>query len=223
MTQAMPTSLPLVRAPMAALALIVASLSGCMPVPGGGGPRPDGPTTTGPVSRERIGTFTVVHRPVSVKDALGERAVVPGDALYNDSKVTTGPGGGARIEIPGYGALELDERTDPFFEKAGQGACVLVRILYGLVYATGSNFCVDLPPDGADFVLNSSANIRVSSSTAVVTVLDGSARFRRLRLPPLTAGQQATITTGKTPQIVQLSPAQLRAVTAWRQRFQTIR
>jgi hypothetical protein len=207
---------------VAVLTVVFATLGGCLPGPGGGG-APGGGPSPGPGPRERIGTFIVVYSPVSVKDSAGERAAKPGDPLYNDSKVTTGAGGGARIDITGYGTIDLDERTDPFFEKAREGGCVLLRILYGLVYATGHNFCVDLPPEGADFILNSSANIRVSGSAAVVTVVDGSARFRRAGLPTLGPGQQATLATGKAPQVVTLTPAQLRSLTAWRQRFQPIR
>jgi hypothetical protein len=119
------------------------------------------------------------------------------ETLYEGDKVATGPGSRARADI-GQGSVELGENTDPHFTR--RGACVVVRILFGQVVASGLGLCLD-DGDGPLVELSSVVHVSVPrGGPTVVTVLDGSVRLVRLEQPEILRELQRVTISGRTLQ-----------------------
>lgn len=181
-------------------------LAGCESAP----PRPLDPAAT--PSGPALGAVTVVQPEVTVN----RRPVHDTVPLYDGDKVATNAKGRAHIDLPGRGAVDLLENTDPYF-FIREGACVLVRLLYGRGRIRGRDICVENEQHD-HITMNSEVYLETDREQTAITVLDGTVRLRTAR-----DGTEVTLSQGERITIVNrvmsripVSPTQLDAI---RQRF----
>ena len=195
--------------------------SGCVPPrPGGGGLGSQPGTGSLPGPRSQIGTLRIIHGNVM----LNRAPAVDGAPVFSGDEVATGSGSTAKVDLPGYGWIQLDENTDPILERIVQGSCrLLVRVLQlGQVWGTGTGLCEE-DPNGVALALNSSANLMVLRGRSVITAVEGTVTVLRPTRIVLTRGQQVEVVSRKMGRVVTLPEPQLRAVYAWMGKYQTIR
>jgi hypothetical protein len=174
-------------------------------------------TAPGPVvpTRAFIGVIRVVGGPAVFLNGV---AVATGTSVFAGDRVSTGPGGGALIELAHGGFVQLDERTDPFFEYVRDGACLLIKgIGAGNVRIFATDVCAQ-DVLGTQGITRSDINWEVTANRSVITVADGSFTMTAPVQRTLRAGEQATVMAGRVT-VVPLSPERLRAVTAWQRKF----
>jgi hypothetical protein len=174
-------------------------------------------TAPGPVvpTRAFIGVIRVVGGPAVFLNGV---AVATGTSVFAGDRVSTGPGGGALIELAHGGFVQLDERTDPFFEYVRDGACLLIKgIGAGNVRIFATDVCAQ-DVLGTQGITRSDINWEVTANRSVITVADGSFTMTAPVQRTLRAGEQATVVAGRVT-VVPLSPERLRAVTAWQRKF----
>ena len=187
-------------------ALALAMLAGCESAP----PQPVDPATlpSGPA----LGTVTVVRPEVTV-NRRPVRDTVP---LNDGDKVATNARGRAHIDLPGHGAVDLEENTDPYFIR--EGACVLVRLLFGTGRIRGIDICVE-DEQRNRIIMNSGVYVETDRQQTIITVLDGTVRLRTARdgtVVTLSQGERIAIeNAGLRPRDI-VPPTQLDAI---RQRF----
>jgi len=174
-------------------------------------------TARGPVAPTRafIGVIRVVGGPAVFLNGV---AVATGTSVFAGDRVSTGPGGGALIELAHGGFVQLDEKTDPFFEYVRDGACLLIKgIGAGAVRIFATDVCAQ-DVLGTQGITRSDINWEVTGNRSVITVADGSFTLTAPVQRTLRAGEQATVVAGRVT-VVTLSPERLRAVTAWQRRI----
>jgi len=183
---------------------LAAVLAGCevvSPQSGTVSPTPTQPGIGSPtLSSATLGTVTAVAAQVSVNN----RPVVSTVALNDGDKVTTDATGRAHIALPGRGTVDLEPGTDPWFIR--EGACVLVRIVFGGALVSGSGLCVE-DDQGTRLALDSAIHIQVAHGrTSVITVVEGTVRLQRIgrvqTQEPLPQFQRITVTNGVLQQRV---------------------
>lgn len=180
--------------------LLAAVLAGCEVVPS----RPvttvsPTPTTPAPPAPARLGTAAATAANVSVNNRP-----VQGTVPLNDGdKVATDATGRAHIELPGHGTVDLEANTDPWFIR--EGACVVVRILFGGALVSGSTLCVE-DDQGTRVALNSAIHVHVAQGQTRITVVEGSVHLQRIgrvqTQETLTQFQRITVMNGRLQQRV---------------------
>jgi len=177
------------------------ALAGCVPLP----------TQRG----DAIGTLRVSGPNVWLNNKAGK----DGDTVRIGSSLATGPGSSALLEFRDGGYLQLDEKTDPIFDWLAQSKCILIRIFTGQAYLKRERACVEGP--NISLVLNSEANIRIKAGTrlAEVTLLKGNADITVPAQSHLLPGQQLTVTGKQITSLRTLSPVEIKAVVAWREKY----
>lgn len=176
---------------------LLLTIAGCLP-PGQGG--------------KAIGTLRVSGPNVWLNNSQGR----DGDTVFAGSTVATGEGSSALVEFQGGGYLQIDENTDPLFDWLAQSRCILIRLIRGQAYLKRERACVEGPNIG--LILNSEANIRLDRepNLSEVTLLQGSADVSRPASIRLVPGEQFIVSGRQIAALRHLTPAQLRAVIAWR-------
>ena len=132
-----------------------------------------------------LGTVTVERPEVTVN-----RRPVQGTVALNDGdKVATNARGRAHIDLPGRGAVDLLENTDPYFIR--EGACILVRLLFGTGRIWGVDVCVE--DEGRNrIIMNSAVSVETDRQQTAFTVLNGTVRLRAAR-----DGTEVTLAQGE--------------------------
>jgi hypothetical protein len=174
-------------------------------------------TAPGPVAPTRafIGVIRVVGGPAVFLNGV---AVATGTSVFAGDRVSTGPGGGALVELAQGGFVQLDEKTDPFFEYVRDGACLLIKgIGAGAVRIFATDVCAQ-DVLGTQGLTRSDISWEVTANRSVITVADGSFTLTAPLQRTLRVGEQATVAAGRVT-VVTLSPERLRAVTAWQRKF----
>jgi hypothetical protein len=188
-------------------------LAGCQIEPGRPGRPSPTPTPTGPV---RLGTVTETAGSVTVNN----RPIQGSVALNDGDKVTTGPTGRAHVELTGRGTVELEPGTDPWFIR--EGACVVVRILFGGALVSGTGLCVEDEP-GTRVALNSAIHVEVTKGRTRITVVEGTVQLQRVARVPtqeaLTQLQRVTVVSGRIQQRVVVPRAEIEPL---RQRLRVV-
>jgi ferric-dicitrate binding protein FerR (iron transport regulator) len=157
------------------------------------------PPTRGPSGPARLGTVTATAAQVSVNT----RPVSGTVALNDGDKVATDATGRAHIDLPGRGTVDLEANTDPYFIR--EGACVLVRILFGGALVSGSSLCVE-DDQGTRVALNSAIHVSVARGRTSITVLEGTVHLQRIARVPtqetLTQFHRITVTGGVQQRVI---------------------
>jgi hypothetical protein len=145
-------------------------------------------------------------------------AVATGVSVFAGDRVSTGPGSGAILDLANGGFVQLDERTDPFFEYVRDGACLLIKgIGAGKVRIFATDTCGQ-DVHGTEGLTHSDINWEVTEQHSVITVVDGSFMLTAPARRTLAPGEQATVAAGRVS-VASLSPERLRAVIAWQRKF----
>jgi hypothetical protein len=114
--------------------------------------------------------------------------------------------------------VQLDEKTDPFFEYVRDGACLLIKgIGAGAVRIFATDVCAQ-DVLGTQGLTRSDISWEVTANRSVITVAGGSFTLTAPLQRTLRVGEQATVAAGRVT-VVTLSPERLRAVTAWQRKF----
>lgn len=183
-----------------ALALAVA-LGGCESA----SPTPAPPPPPGPA---RLGTVTVMSATVSVNGRPVQGTV----SLNDGDKVATDATGRAHIELAGHETVDLEPNTDPWFIR--EGACVLVRILFGGALVSGSRLCVE-DDQGTRVTLKSAIYVHVAPRRTTVTVVEGTVELRGASESTptiLTRFQRISIMNGRLQNRVIVPPIQVHGI-----------
>ncbi len=192
---------------------LAAALAGCEVVPSRPGTVSPTSTTPGPLAPARLGTVTATVAKVSVNNHP-----VQGTVPLNDGdKVATDATGRAHIELPGRGTVDLEANTDPWFIR--EGACVLVRILFGGALVSGSSLCVE-DDQGTRVALGSAIHVHVAQGRTSITVVEGTVHLQRVARvqtqETLTQFQRITVLNGRLQQRVIVPRTEVDVI---RQRF----
>lgn len=168
------------------------ALAGCEVLPSGSGTVSPGPRTP-----TRLGTVTAMAATVSVNNRP-----VQGTVPLNDGdKVATDATGRVHVELPGRGTVDLEVNTDPWFVR--EGACVVVRIIFGGALVSGSSLCVE-DDQGTRVALGSAIHVHVGQGRTSITVVEGTVHLQRIArvqtLETLTSLQRVTIANGRVQQ-----------------------
>ena len=177
-------------------------LAGCESAP----PRPLDPATT--PSGPALGTVTVVQPEVTVN----RRPVQDTVPLYDGDKVATNAKGRAHIDLPGRGVVDLLENTDPYFIR--EGACVLVRLLWGRGKIRGRDICVENEQHD-HITMNSEVYLETDRQQTTITVLDGTVRLRTARdgaEVTLSQGEKITIVNTRVINRLLVPPTEIQAI-----------
>jgi ferric-dicitrate binding protein FerR (iron transport regulator) len=147
----------------------------------------------------RLGTVTATAAQVSVNN----RPVAGTVPLNNGDKVATDATGRAHIDLPGRGTVDLEANTDPWFIR--EGACVVVRILFGGALVSGSSLCVE-DEQGTRVALGSAVHVYVARGRTSITVVEGTVHLQRIAhvqtQETLTQLQRITVMNGRLQQRV---------------------
>jgi hypothetical protein len=178
--------------------MLVAALTACqMPA---GRPGPPAPAPTPPASAPvRLGTVTATAPTVTVNNHPVQGTVV----LHDGDKVTTSASGRAHVEITGRGIADIEPGTDPWFVR--EGACVVVRIIFGKAFVDGTGLCVE-DDAGTRVALNSAVHVEVAQGRTRITVLEGTVELQRIARVPtqetLASLERITVARGRIEQRV---------------------
>jgi hypothetical protein len=176
--------------------MLAAVLTGCQ-FPAG--PPAGPPPTPAPHAPVRLGTVSVISPTVTVNN----RSVVGTVPLNDGDKIATSASGRAHVEIAGHGTVDIEPGTDPSIIL--EGACVVVRIIFGSAFVEGTGLCVE-DGQGTRVALNSAVHVEVGQGRMQITVLEGTAQVQRIARVPahetLTSLQRITIARGRVEQRV---------------------
>lgn len=165
--------------------------------------------TSQPPGPAVIGTLDVDGANAYLNDA---RAVA-GVRVYDGDTVVTGPGTSVRVYLADGGYLQLDENTDPQFRLLREGACIVIQILRGQVFADAKRLCIQ--DSNLESTLGSRVNLRIAGNQSVLTVIEGSVKVTRPSRITLGQFEQYVVIAGRAARPRRLSRAQALAVAQW--------
>ncbi len=196
-----------------ALVLILGlTVIACVPPRGGPGPRPNQGA-----AGDGIGVLETSGPQVYVNSRLAASGAV----IHNRDHIVTGAASSARVNFNTGGFVQLSENTDPVVEQLWSGVRCVTSILLGKgdIYAA---------TDPCDCVFQSSdVNATCSSTFAAsagaqgtrITLVDGHMSIRRPAPTELRPFEQIAIANGRIAARRLLPAAEVRNVTAWRNRY----
>jgi len=193
----------------------LALLTGCA-----SNPPPADHIGTAPSSTPVVGTLRVIGPDVR----LNARPARDGETVYNGNRVSTGQNSSAYVYFSAGGYLHLDENSDPGLEIIWEHTKCIIRVigqLIGQSYMQTEENCTKeiSSPHGSWTSQTTAFNLKVTLQGSELTVLEGGMALVTPRYQRIQAGQQLSVSRGKTVTIRRLSPDELRTVVSWRQRF----
>lgn len=164
-----------------------------------------------PILPDTIGRLRV-HGPNAYLD---KQLVGPGTYVRDGQTVSTGPGTSVILVLNDGGEIQLDENTDPLFQK---GACLLMKIFRGKA-ALRNKKCQEFESVDMAGIAHSHVHIDALDNVSYVTVIDGTVTMRSPSSATLGPNIEYVATAAGVVQIVQLTPAQAAARQAWTQKY----
>lgn len=170
-----------------------------------------------------VGTLRVAGENVTVNG----RAVRNRTDLYNGDDVATGPQSSALLEFSDGGMVQLDENTDPRWQRsvvAPDRCSLMMSVNHGQFYAETPavqkcGLLVDLHALETYPATRFNLEAR-SSSYSRLTVLDGRVDVAGPKRVTVPASQQAELSGNRVLKTRPLSPEELQSAVAWRANYQ---
>jgi hypothetical protein len=195
------------RAVLSSLALCTLVLGGCA--------SPGAAPTAPALPPIRAGTIArlMVDGPNAF---INGRPVQGGSYVLDGDTVSTGSRTSAILVLNQGGQIQLDENTDPLFK---QGACLLMKIFRGRVVFHNIN-CQEFE-DGLKMagVAHSYVHIMSSENESRVTVIAGEVAMRSPSQATLGRNAEYAATREGAVQVLQLTPEEANARTAWTRNY----
>lgn len=174
------------------LALLLALLPACAPLP----PMPT-PGEQGPPALRPVGRITSIEGPNAFVDRGNHGAGQPaqrGQALLAGDRFYTGPGTRMKIDFWNGGYIEIDENTDPsLFQDLN---CLVVSLFRsGRIFVDKSNACVEsLGTKSQQFSKVVYTVMPAASPYLQITVVEGEARTQQPAPATVPAGWRIDLT-----------------------------
>ena len=163
-----------------------------------------------------------------VMSVRGQKATVNGQPaavgiwIRSGDHVATGPQSTLSVHFNQGGYMELDENTDPTIEqqwdKVTAGVCLIVRVVFGRVFISGTNICVHDPNLAG--LMQSQIVLTTQPGQSNLAVIEGSFSVRTPALATIERHQGLTVLQGRAA-VRQLSPAELAEALRWRDKFRS--
>ena len=137
--------------------------------------------------------------------------------------ISTGAGSSAMVHLAAGGFIQLDESTDPIFDRqqVACGLCFVLTLLTGQVWVEDVAICVQVnTPDGSGCI-HSKVNVEVKDTESVFTVFQGTVSPSQRPARAIGPGNQLTLASrqGRPAHVDRINRAALERVASWRANY----